>query len=238
MEKEHAKACTRIPFLQFHILKYMLLLWSRQAIAVVYTREMSDVPTDIIVDSDMVREDILAQNPESRAPQDTVDSLDIIPLSYWGFDGVLHCGQIVMHKSVMQDTKQFFDAALEMKFPIQKVIPISNGKYTWNDAASCSDNNSSGYNYRRIAGTNKISQHARGCAFDINPVQNIYIHYGENREETFRFPESAVYDENARGTLTAAHPLVLLMKRLGWEWGGDWKPESGRTDYQHFEKHI
>ena len=32
--------------------------------------------------------------------------------------------------------------------------------------------------------------------------------------------------------------LVVLMKNLGWQWGGDWMPESGRIDYQHFEKTV
>ena len=55
-------------------------------------------------------------------------------------------------------------------------------------------------------------------------------------KEVFRAPENGVYDPSAKGTLTSDHPLVLLMKELGWEWGGDWTPETGREDYQHFQK--
>ena len=101
---------------------------------------------------------------------------------------------------------------------------------------SCDDNNSSGFNYRFVMGTDRMSKHAMGLAFDINPVQNIYIKYDEKMNEVFRFPKGAVYNKNAIGTLTIDHSLVSLMKSLGWGWGGDWKPESGRVDYQHFEK--
>lgn len=197
---------------------------------------MSTESTQVTVDSNMSREAILVQNPDNLAPPGVLDSLGIIKVEYYGFDGALHEGQIVMDKGVIQEVGIFFDAALKIKFPIEKVIPISNEKYKWNDEISCNDNNSSGYNYRLIMGTSRLSNHARGLAFDINPVQNIYVGYDKNMNEVFRFPKDAVYDENAKGTLTKNHPLVVLMGGLGWGWGGDWKPESGRIDYQHFEK--
>ncbi|MFA6519550.1 MAG: M15 family metallopeptidase [Candidatus Paceibacterota bacterium] len=197
---------------------------------------MNTALPSIIVDSAMSRDAILAQNPDSPAPQSALDVLEVLNVTYVGFDDALHTGQIAVHKDVLQDVKRFFDAAREMKFPIEKVIPISNEKYAWNDERSCDDNNSSGYNYRLIAGTDRVSKHAAGLAFDINPVQNIFVKYDTDLSETFRFPKDAVYDEQASGTLTKVHPLVQLMKSLGWEWGGDWTPESGRIDYQHFEK--
>lgn len=183
-------------------------------------------------------EEVLAQNPNSPAPQDILDSLGVLEIEYYGFDEKIHSGQIAMRKDVAEDTKKFFDLALKIKFPIEKVIPISNTKYKWNDEASCNDNNSSGYNYRLVAGTNRMSKHSKGLAFDINPVQNIYVKYNKDGNETVRYPKEGVYDKNTKGTLTSDSPLVILMKDLGWDWGGDWVPESGRVDYQHFEKHI
>ncbi|MCK7509072.1 MAG: M15 family metallopeptidase [Desulfobacterales bacterium] len=38
------------------------------------------------------------------------------------------------------------------------------------------DNNSSGFNFRVIADTNKLSLHSFGRAVDINPVQNPVIY--------------------------------------------------------------
>ena len=83
-----------------------------------------------------------------------------------------------------------------------------------------------------------MSNHARGLAFDINPVQNPYIKYNELGEELWRAPKHATYDESALGTLSTLHPLVILLKSKGWKWGGDWKKEEGPVDYQHFEKVI
>ena len=181
----------------------------------------------------------LAQNPENPAPRDILDSMRMIDVKYFGFDDKLHIGQIVMREDVIADVKKFFELALEFKFPVKSVIPVSNPKYKWSDEISCDDSNSSGFNYRSVSGnTNKLSKHATGLAFDINPEQNIYIRYNENLEEVFRAPADGTYDKNTPGTLTSDHPLVLLMKKLGWDWGGDWTPETGRVDYQHFEKII
>lgn len=199
---------------------------------------MNPASSSARVDGTMSREAVLAQNPDSLAPQHILDSLDILIVEYYGFDDVLHAGQIVVNRSVIQDVKKFFSVALEMKFSIEKVIPISNEKYKWNDEISCDDNNSSGYNYRLIMGTNRMSKHAAGLAFDVNPFQNIFVGYDKNGNEIFRYPKGAVYNEKAKGTLTKNHPLVNLMKESGWEWGGDWKLESGRIDYQHFEKLV
>lgn len=177
--------------------------------------------------------EITIQNPKNPAPQEILDLLDVLEVQHFGYDGQIYSGQIVMNKGVIDEVKLFFEKAAEIKFPIEKVVPISNKKYAWDDELSCEDNNSSGFNYRAIAGTNKLSKHASGLAFDINPAQNIYIRYDENMNEIARSPKDGVYDEKAKGTLTKDHPLVTLMKGLGWTWGGDWKSPA---DWQHFEK--
>ncbi len=191
-----------------------------------------------MIEFDMTKEEILLQNPRCPAPQEVIDSMEIIEVDYYGFDDQVHRGKIAMRKDVVDDVKKFFELALEIKFPIEKVIPISNPKYKWEDMVACEDNNSSGYNYRLIAGTSRLSKHSGGLAFDINPVQNIYVRYDENVKEIVRYPKDGVYNIETKGTLVTESPLVALMKNLGWIWGGDWTPESGRVDYQHFEKNI
>jgi hypothetical protein len=199
---------------------------------------MMDKNKSIIVDSDISREEILTQNPESPAPQKVIDAIEIILVEYLSFDGLLHRGQIAINKSLVSDLQKFFAKALEIKFPIEKVIPISCDKYKWNDEISCNDNNSSGYNFRLVLGTTRMSKHSEGVAFDINPVQNIYVRYDADMKEIVRYPTFGVYNEKINGTLVSGDPLVTLMKSLGWEWGGDWTPETGRVDYQHFEKKV
>ncbi|HBD24764.1 MAG: hypothetical protein A2566_00295 [Candidatus Zambryskibacteria bacterium RIFOXYD1_FULL_40_13] len=184
----------------------------------------------------MEEKEILMQNPNSQAPQNVLDSQVVLSVDYFGFDGQIHSGQIVVNKIVAEDVRSFFKLALHIKFPIEKVIPIGDQKYKWDDDVSCADNNSSGFNYRLVAGTNRLSKHSTGMAFDINPVQNLYVRFDENLKEIFKAPVDGVYDQTILGTLTSDHPLVVLMKSLGWDWGGDWTAESGRIDYQHFEK--
>ena len=183
--------------------------------------------------------EMMIDNPQNPAPQEVLADLEIIDVEYYGFDKVLHQGQILMHKDVAEDVAEFFKLALKLKFPIKSVILISDPRYKWDDELSCEDNNSSGFNYRCVSGdTTRLSKHALGRALDINPVQNIYVRYDGNLKEVFRSPETGKYDKNTPGTLVSDDPLVLLMKKLGWDWGGDWKPESGREDYQHFEKNL
>lgn len=193
---------------------------------------------NVVIDSDLSREEVLAQNPENPAPAEVLANIEALSVRYLGYDGKLHTGQIAMHASVLPDVEAFFKTARDLSFPIEKVIPISVAKYRWDDETSCADNNSSGYNYRTIHGTLRLSKHALGLAFDINPRQNIYIKFDKALSEIYRSPKDGVYDPQAPGTLTGEHPLVLLMEELGWEWGGRWRPESGCIDYQHFEKNL
>ncbi len=190
--------------------------------------------------SSIIPEELISiQNPQNPAPQEILENLGILSVKHYDFDGVILEGKIIMHKNVLSDVEKFFRLAFELKFPIKSVVPISDPKYRWSDEISCNDNNSSGFNYRTISGeVKKLSKHATGLAFDINPVQNIYVRYDSNLKETFRAPVDGVYDLNTPGTLVAGDHLVTLMKNLGWTWGGDWKPESGREDYQHFEKNV
>ncbi len=86
---------------------------------------------------------------------------------------------------------------------------------------------------RRIEGTTRLSKHAIGCAFDINPMQNPCFDYAEDGLSVKKVvPANGRHDPREPGTLYRAHPLVQLMLRLGWEWGGDW---TTLIDYQHFQ---
>ena len=189
----------------------------------------------IHIDSEMSSEDILRQNPELVAPQEIVDELAILTVTYYGFDSKLHQGQLVVHKKATADVMDFFTLAKEIEFPTEKVIPIAHTNYSWNDDISCEDNNSSGYNFRYIAGTTRLSKHSLGLAFDINPMQNPYIVSNKDGEEIFRIPKNSTYDIKTRGTLHVDHPLVKLLTSRGWIWGGNWAIEGGKVDYQHFE---
>jgi hypothetical protein len=156
-------------------------------------------------------------------------AIDVVHL---GFTGAEASGVIIVSRSVRDDVARFFAHALRLRFPIEKVVPAD--KYAWDDKAMMADNNSSGFNYRLVAGASLRSLHSAGTAFDINPRLNPYVRYPPCASTIVQPPGATLRPEVA-GTLHADHPLVVLMRDLGWEWGGDWLPESGRVDYQHFQ---
>lgn len=177
------------------------------------------------------------QNPENSAPHHILDQQFSLAVRHYGFDGEIHEGTIVIHEEVVDDVKDFFRLALEIKFPIERIIPICDKRYAWDDELSMADNNTSGFNYRTIMGTDRLSNHATGRAFDVNPKQNPYIKYNASGQVIACYPSDSTYNLMEKGTLASDHFLVKFMRdERGWKWGGDWSVAGGRIDYQHFEK--
>jgi len=196
---------------------------------------------DYEVDNDNTRDIVLAareklpmQNPEKPAPLEVLADIRSIRVKYLDFDSNEQIRTVEIHKDLVEDVKAFFEEALELKFPIQHVVKSSEDTYKWDDDKLMADNATTAFNYRLIKGTDRPSLHGLGRALDVNDALNPFIRYVDG--EVFVDPPEAVYNPNIPGTLTADHPLVIFMKARGWEWGGDWLPESGRTDYQHFQK--
>lgn len=185
------------------------------------------IGNEVIIDSAMSYEEAIAQNPDNPCPKEILLKQQLIEVQYLSFDGKIHQGQIVVDQDLVEDVKATFVLLLAEKFPVTSAIPISDPRFRWDDETSMQANNSSGFNYRTIAKSTKLSNHALGQAFDINPKLNPYI------REDFVQPEGAVYDPSKPGTLTPESKVVAFLKEKGWEWGGEWKD---RKDYQHFEK--
>lgn len=177
---------------------------------------------EIIIDSNFSIEDVLADYPVSK---DIKDKLTLITVEYFSFDKKLHRGQILIHEDLAKNLIEIFEVIKQKKFPIEKAIPINY--YNWSDEESMMDNNTSGFNFRKIRGSKKLSSHALGRAIDINPKQNPHIVNGKF------FPPNSNYNQNAEGTITSDSFVVKEFKKRGWSWGGNWKRNK---DYQHFEK--
>ncbi len=184
------------------------------------------------IDSELTFEQATAQNPDNPWPSEITESLGLLDVVHIGLDKQLHIGQIVVARSVISEVKAFFDLALDIDFRIEQVIPAV--KFGWDDESLMANNVSSGFNFRKITSGRQLSKHALGLAFDINPRQNPYVRYTA-LGPIIQPPGAEVWTDEP-GTLHPENPLVTLMVGLGWEWGGNWTQESGRTDYQHFEK--
>jgi peptidoglycan LD-endopeptidase CwlK len=175
------------------------------------------------IDSKMTFQEAIAG---TKAPQNVINSLCLVDVRYWAFDDTLHGGQLIVHESAKNDIVEMFSIIEEVKFPIAKVVPIV--KYAWSDDASMADNNTSAFNYRFVAGTERLSHHASGRAVDINPYMNPVI-YENGRID----PPGAHYDPHKAGTLSASHVIVREFISRGWRWGGNF---SSSIDYHHFDK--
>lgn len=182
-----------------------------------------------MIDSHMTALEALRANTNFFLSPEVFERQIILEVAYFSFDGKYHQGQIVIDKDLESDVRDFFNFLIEQNFPLKSAIPIAHNKYNFNDTLSMLDNNSSGFNPRNIAGTDKPSNHAFGRAIDINPFQNPFIKNGLIE------PKGAVYDILKPGTFSAASPIVQFLKARGWIWGGDFEEIK---DYHHFEKPL
>lgn len=177
----------------------------------------------VVVDSAM---DFAGAVADTAAPPEVVGALQLIDVRYRGFDGRLHLGQLVVHRELAADLREIFSRMERWGFPIGRAVPIM--RYGWSDEASMAADNTSAFNYRPIAGTERLSCHATGRAIDINPFRNPAV-YPDGRIA----PAGAVYRPGAPGTFTGGDPVVLAFREHGWRWGGDL---THLRDYHHFEK--
>lgn len=178
---------------------------------------------EMIIDSAMGFADAIEG---SAAPLAIIDSLSLVDVIYYSFDGLRHQGQLMVDATLEDDVYEIFMLIEKLKFPVGKAIPIV--AYAWEDGDSMADNNSSAFNFRVIEGTNKLSLHSFGRAIDINPVQNPVIY-----PTGISAPARAVYRPKNKGAFTASHPVVQEFIKRGWHWGGNFEQPK---DYHHFEK--
>jgi len=183
----------------------------------------------LIIDSDFASLREAVANSPVPIPRNIYRTLALITVFYVSYDGKIHQGQLVVHRNLKDEIQEIFRKLLFLRFPIEKVIPIT--KYGWDDGKSMADNNSSAFNYRVIERRPEdLSHHAYAWALDLNPRDNPFVD-----EEGIILPEGAVYDHLVPGTITSDGPVVQLFLERGWVWGGYWKSIK---DYQHFQKPL
>lgn len=165
------------------------------------------------------------------------ERLKLVKFSYIDFANTLRDnGEIVVMDAAAPHVLRIFDTLREMRFPIAKAKLMNN--YDGNDLASMSDNNTSGFNDRKITNGDAISLHAYGLAIDINPVQNPFVTRSANSLD-FQPPSGVDYAnrldnrpwKNRRPGMAEA--IVNVFADNGFLiWGGYW---DSPTDYQHFQ---
>ncbi|WP_433248599.1 M15 family metallopeptidase [Streptosporangium sp. CA-135522] len=159
-----------------------------------------------------------------------VGELRLVTMTYWGFDGRPHTGELVVHKNAADDIVTAFKRLYGWRWPIRKMQLVD--VYKGDDFDSIDADNTSAFNCRPATGSSSWSQHAYGRAVDINPLENPYLSSDGSvaHKNARKFAKRPVH---APGVINPGDRVVRLFERLGWEWGGYW---SGIKDYQHFSK--
>jgi capsule synthesis protein PGA_cap/D-alanyl-D-alanine carboxypeptidase-like protein len=155
-----------------------------------------------------------------------------LQVTYLGFDGTAHTGELVVHEQYAADVVHVFHRLYDARWPIRRMRLVDD--YDGDDERSMAANNTSAYNCRRVAGRDAWSAHAYGAAIDLNPVQNPYLTRSSVHPPAgarFTTIDRAEHARVPAGVIRDGDVVVRAFARIGWSWGGHW---SGAEDYQHF----
>ena len=161
------------------------------------------------------------------------DDLRHIRALHWDYDNQMHIGEMIVNKEIADRVATILRKLFDAKYPIQRMLLPD--VYDADDETQMRDNNSSSFCYRAIAGTTKLSKHARGLAIDINTLYNPYY---KDRADGTRFIQPATAEAYCDRSWDFPYKIdhddlcFRLFTEAGFEWGGDW---TSCKDFQHFE---
>lgn len=163
------------------------------------------------------------------------DELRYVSVLYVNFKGNVSTGELICNQAIAQDLVEIFYELYQADYQIEQLRLID--EYGADDLLSMQDNNSSCFNYRTIAGTDKISMHGQGLAVDINPFFNPYVTYPNGQIHVSPQGAESYVDRSKSFAykIDESDLCCRLFTEHGFSWGGNW---NSCKDYQHFEKKI
>lgn len=154
--------------------------------------------------------------------------LAYLRVSHLDFAGAHALGELVVAREIAGATRALLARLYQLGFPLRRLERIE--AYGGSDDASMAADNSSAFNFRTVAGTDRLSQHALGYAIDLNPLENPWLVGGGVQPAG-----GAAYLDRSYlrpGMIVRPGPVTATLDELGWEWGGDWRV----PDYHHLVK--
>ncbi|MET1058787.1 MAG: M15 family metallopeptidase [Nocardioides sp.] len=158
--------------------------------------------------------------------------LRYLRMTYLAFDGSVRTGELVTHKGHADEVTEVFGRLYAAGWPLRRMVLVDD--YRGDDDRSMAADNTSGFNCRRVAGSDSWSDHAYGGAIDINPLENPYVQPSGVEPpagEPFAMLDRGAGARVPNGVIRSGDVVVRAFSRIGWEWGGDW---AVAKDYQHF----
>ena len=156
------------------------------------------------------------QGGDARCPR--WDALAYVVVDHVTFDAGSARGELVVAAELASRTIELFRRLWQLGFPIRQMKLVDD--YGASDDESMAADNSSAFNFRVVAGTQLLSQHALGRAIDINPVENPW-----RKPDRIVPPAGAAFADRRDvrpGMFVRPGPVIASIDELGWEWGGDW----------------
>ncbi len=159
--------------------------------------------------------------------------LRLLRFNYWGFDGELRRGPMVLNVSVAADVLSVFRALFDSGFPLKHVALAQ--RWRPNGPTDTTRSVTAAFNCRPALNpdgtpTGTWSQHAFGLAVDVNPLQNPYV----AADGTVLRPAAEPYTDRSLelpGMIHQGDVVVRVFAAIGWNWGGEW---TTTKDYMHF----
>jgi D-alanyl-D-alanine carboxypeptidase len=153
--------------------------------------------------------------------------LRYVTVSFRGFDGRPHTGELVVHRRVADQIVSVFARLYRAGFPIEEMRLVTTADL---DARPTGDgDNTAAFVCRAARNQRRWSAHAYGLAVDVNPFQNPY------RRGDLVLPElaSAYLDRGwvRPGMIRPGDVVTGAFAAIGWTWGGTWRSPR---DLMHF----
>jgi D-alanyl-D-alanine carboxypeptidase len=181
-----------------------------------YQSTVAPVPTDVLA-----RSTWQPGCPVGKA------ELRYLTMSFWGFDGRPHTGEMIVHARVAGQVTQVFGKLYQARFPIEEMRVTAPAELT---AAPTGDGNgTNAFVCRPARGQTTWSAHASGLAVDVNPFCNPY-----SKGELVLPELASAYLDRGRdrpGMIRAGDVAERAFTAIGWTWGGTWRSPR---DLMHF----
>ena len=153
--------------------------------------------------------------------------LRYVTVSFRGFDGRAHTGELVVNRRVATDVVSVFARLYQARFPVEEMRLVTTADLHAHPTGD--GDNTAAFVCRAARGQTRWSAHAYGLAIDVDPFQNPY------RRGDLVLPElaSAYLDRGDRrpGMIEPGDVVTRAFAAVGWTWGGTWRSPK---DLMHF----
>lgn len=172
---------------------------------------------------DPVPDEVIARSTWSDACPVDRSELRYLTVSFWGFDGVTHTGELLVHVDAADTIVAGFDRLFDHRFPIEEMRITRADEL---DIPPTGDgNNTTAFVCRPAVGSASWSQHAYGRAVDVNPFHNPYV-----RGDVVIPELASSYADRPDLPGVLGPDDVSGFTDVGWGWGGTWRSSK---DHMH-----